>query len=580
MYVYNTGTQYWDLVTKNVLIDDCESAWTAKANVTATASTSWCRYGSKSSKLVVAAAFTTGILATFDISSIDLSGYTYIHFYIKSTISLAAGDLQIMLDNTSACASPIETIDLPALTANTPQEIEVVMATPASCTAIISVGLKATTDFGACDIYIDDIRAVRCQTGSKENRLCCESIYNSLTSEMYFLVTNGVDYVQYWTGAGNWDDLLNYTNKPKIIKNFYNYLVAMNINIGGNQFPQRIEWCVNTKPTDWSGAGSGNNSLAASTGEIMNCEIMQSQLAILIERSIAMMYMVGGSYAITGTTVPFEFNETKILETGMMVSGSLQSFGDSLVFLGWDDFYVFDGFSCTAIGGDIIVDFLDSINPAKIYLIHSHIFEETTLYAVFVPSTASDVTNTVWLYNYASKTWVGVWEFYNSFVCNGYFETIDAKTIGELLDKIGTFAWRIGSKSLNSLAALDLFGDSNGYIYQIDGTDTSDNGNAITSYVNTKEYLIEVNKFTRYVELFIFGVGTSVDVFVSVDSGTTFVKKDTVSFTSNKSTPCISRKIDTTSTSIMIKLQNNTLNGWFELIGWSLGRINKEGKRI
>jgi len=580
IYCYNSGTGYWDLVTKNLLIDDCETGWTASANVTATADTTWKRYGSKSAKLAIAAGFTTGLAAYFAVSDSSFAPYTHVHFYIKSSIALAAGDLQLLFDEHAGCVSPSETLDIPAIAANTPTEVEIALATPTGTDDdhIISVGLNVAVDKGACDIYLDDIRVVKCLTGTTSNKFSCESIFNSLTSEMYFVASNGVDNIQFWTGTGNWADLGGTPDKAKIIKNFSNYLILLNCNSGGNAYPQKIGWCVNTKPTDWTGAGSGNNSLASSTGEIMGCEIIQSQLAIFLESSIAMMYLVGGVYAGTNTPIPFEFNENKTIGTGCAARGSIQSLGDTILFLGWDDFYVFDGFSCNPIGSDIIRDFLDTTNPGKLDLIHSHIFEEFGLYVILVASTGSDVVDCCWVYDYVNKKWLGKWKYYNNFASSGFYQSIDAKTIGQLTGTIGSLTWRIGSKDLTSFSTISLFGDYSGYIYQIDNTSTNDNGEKINSYFDTKEYAVKIGQYLRFVEMFLYAVGTTVDILVSVDSGKTFVNKETLTINGDASIPNISYNIDTTSKIIIFRFQNNVLNGWFEIIGWNFRYIEKESE--
>ena len=579
IYVYNSTTGYWDLVTKNLLIDDCEAAWTGTSvNVTVTASTAWFRYGAKSAKIAIAALNTTGVAAYFDFAAKDLHTYSHLHFYVKSSIDLAAGDIQILLDNTPACASPLETIDIPALTANVPLEVEIALATPAGDTAIASVGLNIAVDKGACDIYIDDIRAVACLTGDTSNKFSCESIYNSATSEMYFIASNGIDNIQFWTGTGNWADLGGSPDKAKILKNFSNYLILLNCNSGGNAYPQKIGWCVNTKPTDWSGAGSGNNSLASSTGEIMGCEILQSQLVIFLESSIAMMYLVGGIYAGTSTPIPFEFNENKTIGTGCAAKGSIQSLGDTILFLGWDDFYLFDGFSCVGVGSDIIDDFLDTTNPGKLDLIHSHIFEEWGLYTIFVASTSSSEVDSCWVYDYVNKKWLGKWKYANNFASSGFYQSIDAKTIGQLTGTIGSLTWRIGSKALTSFSTISLFGDYNGYVYQIDETVTNDNGTKINSYFDTKEYALNLEQYIRAVEMFLYAVGTTVDVLISTDGGKTFVNKETLTINGDISVPNISREIDTTSKRIMFRFQNNILDGWFEIVGWNFRYIEKESE--
>ena len=142
------------------IIDDCQVAWAAAANVTATADIAARKVNAKGTKLVIAAGFITGLVATRDFASIDLSGSRYIGFWIKSDIPVAANVLQLVLDETAACATPDETLNIPALAAGVWRYI-IVAVTGAGTTrdATISVGINAASDPGAATLFIDDIRA-------------------------------------------------------------------------------------------------------------------------------------------------------------------------------------------------------------------------------------------------------------------------------------------------------------------------------------------------------------------------------------------------------------------------------------
>ena len=153
---------------KSKEIHRADSAWdeaAAPANVTRSVSTEDYKNGG-SNRFVVAAAFGTGLLSSKAISSLDLSGYDYVEFWIKSTVATAAGDLQVLLDDTALAVSAIETLNVPALVANTWTYCRVALATPRLDTAIISVGLNYTVDIGACTIWLNDVKVVRDDTAA------------------------------------------------------------------------------------------------------------------------------------------------------------------------------------------------------------------------------------------------------------------------------------------------------------------------------------------------------------------------------------------------------------------------------
>ena len=153
-YVYDTGTER--------LLHNCDAVWAelVDADVTASLDTSIQREGSGCLKLVVAAGAGAGdILATASISSTDIYDCDQIEIWIRSSVALAAGDLQVLLDNTASCASPLESLDIPATSANTWTRHVIDLANAPNDAAIISVGIKMVTDKGAFTLYVDDVVA-------------------------------------------------------------------------------------------------------------------------------------------------------------------------------------------------------------------------------------------------------------------------------------------------------------------------------------------------------------------------------------------------------------------------------------
>ena len=119
------------------------------------------KQGSQSNKFVIAAGASAGDLATDSITSKNISGYDYIEFWVKSTVATSAGNLKLHLDDTASCASPVESISIPALTADTWTFVRDQIDNPELCSAIISVGLEYDSDLGACTVWLDDISAVK-----------------------------------------------------------------------------------------------------------------------------------------------------------------------------------------------------------------------------------------------------------------------------------------------------------------------------------------------------------------------------------------------------------------------------------
>ena len=141
------------------IVEDCEDVWDelVDADVVATADAD-CKVGTKSAKLAVAAGCGVGdILATEVVGSMDLSAYDHINLWVKSSVELAEGDMQLLLDDTAECASPIKLLDIPALSAATWTLVRLDLGDASGLTAVISVGIKQVVDKGAFDLYVDHI---------------------------------------------------------------------------------------------------------------------------------------------------------------------------------------------------------------------------------------------------------------------------------------------------------------------------------------------------------------------------------------------------------------------------------------
>jgi hypothetical protein len=178
------GNATWTDLSKTVTlagavtqsISDCETAWTASANVTATADTVTFKENTKSAKLVIAAGFTTGLAAYFATGALDLSGYQQVTLWILNSASVAASTLSLRLCSDTVGAVTVDTLAIPAIPTNSttvwiPITIDKGSALGAS---IQSVALYADLDPGAVTIQLDNITA--CKASSSADSLTLNSM--------------------------------------------------------------------------------------------------------------------------------------------------------------------------------------------------------------------------------------------------------------------------------------------------------------------------------------------------------------------------------------------------------------------
>lgn len=146
----------------DITLDDGDDVWDDPgANLTLSSETTDKKQGTASSEIDVAIAFTTGLIGSEDISpTVDLTSYESISFWIKSDVTTSAGQLQLVIDDSTGCGSVAESINLPVLTANVWKDVSVGISSGTTRSAIACVGLNVATDLSTVSstkINIDDV---------------------------------------------------------------------------------------------------------------------------------------------------------------------------------------------------------------------------------------------------------------------------------------------------------------------------------------------------------------------------------------------------------------------------------------
>jgi len=120
------------------------------------------KQGIQALKLVIAGGASAGDFVTDSITSKNISKYDYVEMWVKSTVPTSSGNLKLHLDNGTVTAdgNDLESLSLPALSADTWTFVRMALDNPESDTAIVSVGLEYDSDLGACTVWLDDISVV------------------------------------------------------------------------------------------------------------------------------------------------------------------------------------------------------------------------------------------------------------------------------------------------------------------------------------------------------------------------------------------------------------------------------------
>lgn len=142
-------------------LDDGSGAWAPAADVLRTNPAGL--FDTSMIKLEVQTAFTTGVVASLDITSLDLSGDGAMNILIKPSIDVAAGVLEAAVSETIALGGSPVLMDIPAMEAGKWYYFSLAFTGITSARdAVLSYGLNANSDPGVVDIYVQSVR-----TGAK-----------------------------------------------------------------------------------------------------------------------------------------------------------------------------------------------------------------------------------------------------------------------------------------------------------------------------------------------------------------------------------------------------------------------------
>jgi hypothetical protein len=117
--------------------------------------------------------------------------------------------------------------------------------------------------------------------------------------------------------------------EAKAVAAYDNYLVAFNVNQGGNELTTRVQWCVRGNPSNWTSEGSGFEDLLAMRGEGRAVYGLNDRLILFSDAEI--WYGLSAAYPAQFTFYPLDRG------VGCAVPRTIQNVPEGLIFLGTDN---------------------------------------------------------------------------------------------------------------------------------------------------------------------------------------------------------------------------------------------------
>lgn len=148
------------------LLEDCEDAWaTGGAGRVVDVTTG--KVGTYAARVTTTDIGVTTLLQYEVISSTDLTTYDGIYFWIRSSVTTTAGQLQFLIDETNTCLSPEESLNIPACTTTVWRQCFALMTTPSALDAVLAIGLYQVANLADGTFDIDDVEALKDIAGIK-----------------------------------------------------------------------------------------------------------------------------------------------------------------------------------------------------------------------------------------------------------------------------------------------------------------------------------------------------------------------------------------------------------------------------
>lgn len=168
----------------NAVINLCDTAWTASANITCSTSTTAAnfRQGTSCVMFSPAAGFTTGKMAYAPCATVNLSAYQQVSFYFSPSSVIPANTFYLDLCSDALGATPVASFLIPAFANASNVAVPLTFNFGANLSATVnSVALRAALNPGTATCYLDNI--VACKAASSADSLTLNSVIGLNTAD-------------------------------------------------------------------------------------------------------------------------------------------------------------------------------------------------------------------------------------------------------------------------------------------------------------------------------------------------------------------------------------------------------------
>jgi len=444
-------------------------------------------------------------------------------------------------------------------------------------TRLIRVGLTKVQELNkSTNVWSDVHHAVL--TGSQQDIV--DFAFPLLSGEKIAVFTNGIDAIRKIEITGNTAVLGGTPPKARFVRAFGPYLVLAYIvdDGSGNTFYSRVQWCDTGLPETWSGGNANSQDLLEDPDDITGMGVFGSFLTIHKAKSITL-----GQLVTTSDVFRFDRKPTGV---GTVSGATIENIpSGEQIFLATDGLHLFNGLTAPLIDSPVQDELREQMNPAYLYKAHALYVQERDEYWVAVPIGSETEPSTIYKYNWRTRQ---IYKDERSLqTATGLFRNISGDTWDSRIIAWNSDITRWSSSENLSLNPVPMFGDSSGNSTKRTPNANNDAGTAIDGIFDTKDFTAEdfglpdIDRMMRWKGLEVWAKGSSVSVYYSTDSGTSWTLATTLTLTSDYPDDDAPAPVyfDIVKSKIRFRFRNNTAGESFTLKKYQIEATPREARK-
>ena len=439
----------------------------------------------------------------------------------------------------------------------------------AGVTYVVRVGITTVEEWDDVGEVWDDI------TGSALTASNTDAVSFAtplLSGSRILVFTNFIDPIQKYDTGGVCAPLGGTPPLAKFVQEYGPYLLLAYVDDGAVR-PARVQWCDTGLPETWSGGSAGSKDLIEDGDSITGMALYDNYVAVHKSKAIYLGYLVT-------TSAVFKFDR-KSTGAGTIANNSIQNLpSGEQAFLAIDGIRLFNGISAPLIESKVAEDLREGVNTTYISRVWSVVVKELNEYWLGVPIGSEETGSVVYKYNYVTRachkdTRPNVVSAFTYIESNQPTWDDQTLTWDEATDR-----WDSGS--LQALFPHVLLNDLSGLSIRRDVGVNSDNGAAVNSFWETRDFQSKEDPvfLCQWLEMELYAKGTSLNIEYSVDSGQTWTQASNSPLALSADFPRDDAPIrvwfDVVSSKIRFRFKNNELNGTFYLKQFFILYRNRE----